>query len=413
MNLELFIANRILSKKSDNKSISRPIVKIAIIGIAIGLCVMILSVAIVIGFKKEITDKVTGFGSDIQLTNFDNNNTFESKPLYIKDSIQNEIEKIDGVKYTQVFATKPGILKTKDEIQGVILNGTGLDFDPTFLNKNLVRGKFYTLNDSVKSNQCVISESIANMMNINVGDKISCLFIQQPARARRFTVSGIYNSGMQEFDNIFVFCDIRHIQKLNNWETNQYSGLEIILNDIKDIDKLYPRIGQIASSFSGEKQTIRTRSIKSKYPHLFDWLDIIDMNVWVILILMISVSGFNMVSGLLILILEKTNMIGILKALGHKNINIRKLFIYISAKLVIKGMIWGNIVGISLALIQKYGQVIKLDPLMYNLSNVPISLTLIHVLLLNIGTLLTTVLILVIPSMIISKISPVKAIKFK
>lgn len=413
MNLELFIANRILSKKSDNKSISRPIVKIAIIGIAIGLCVMILSVAIVIGFKKEITDKVTGFGSDIQLTNFDNNNTFESKPLYITNSIQNEIEKIDGVKYTQVFATKPGILKTKDEIQGVILNGTGLDFNSTFLNKNLVRGEFYTLNDSVKSNQCVISESIANMMNINVGDKISCLFIQQPARARRFTVSGIYNSGMQEFDNIFVFCDIRHIQKLNNWKTNQYSGLEIILNDIKDIDKLYPKIGQVASAFSGEKQTIRTRSIKSKYPHLFDWLDIIDMNVWVILILMISVSGFNMVSGLLILILEKTNMIGTLKALGHKNIDIRKLFIYISAKLVIKGMIWGNFVGITLALIQKYGHIIKLDPLMYNLNTVPISISFTNILLLNIGTLLTTVLILVVPSMIISKISPVNAIKFK
>ncbi|MGB5989667.1 MAG: ABC transporter permease [Marinifilaceae bacterium] len=413
MNLELFIANRILSKESDNKSISRPIVKIAIIGIAIGLCVMILSVSIVIGFQKEISDKITGFGSDIQLTNFDNNNTFESEPLYIRDSIKNEIEKIDGVKHTQVFATKPGILKTKDEIQGIILNGTSTDFDPTFLKNNLIKGEFYTLNDSVKSNNCVISMSIANMMNIDIGDNISCLFIQQPARVRRFYVSGIYNSGMQEFDEIFVFCDIRHIQKLNNWNKHQYSGLEIILNDIKDIDKVYPKIGQIASMYSGEKQTIRTRSIKSKYPHLFDWIDMLDMNVWIILALMTSVSGINMISGLLILILEKTNMIGILKALGHKDIKIRKLFIYISAKLILKGMFWGNIVGISLALIQKYGQVIKLNPLMYNVSTVPINLNFTHILLLNIGTLLITVLILVLPSMIISKISPVKAIKFE
>lgn len=413
MNLELFIANRILSAKSDNKSISRPIVKIAIIGIAIGLCVMILSVAIVTGFKNEISDKTTGFGSDIQLTNFDNNNTYETSPLTLNNSIKKDINNIQGIKHSQYFATKPGILKTTNEIQGIILHGTGTDYDTTFLKKNLVDGNLYLLNDSIKSNSCLISENISKMMNIKTGDKITFWFIEQPARARRFTVSGIYNTGMQEFDNIFIFCDIRHIQKLNNWNQNQYSGLEIILNDIKDIDKLYTQVGQVAGHYSGEKQIIRTVSIKSKYPDLFDWLEMLDMNVWIILSLMIAVSGFNMVSGLLIIILEKTSMIGILKALGQKNLNIRKTFLYLSIRLVGQGLLWGNIVGISLCLIQKYGHIIKLDPINYYLNTVPINVNITHLLLLNIGTLVITILMLVIPSMIISKISPVRAIKFE
>jgi lipoprotein-releasing system permease protein len=413
VNLELFIAKRILSGKNDNKSISKPIVKIAIIGIALGLCVMILSVAIVTGFKKEIYDKATGFSSDIQLTNFDNNNTYETTPLRLNNSIKKDINSIEGVRHSQYFATKPGILKNDNEIQGIILHGTGKDFDSTFIKKNIVDGKIYSLKDSVKSNSCLISENLSKMMKIKLGDKVNFWFIQQPARQRRFTVSGIYNTGMQDFDNLFIFCDIRHVQKLNNWKEDQYSGLEIMIDDIKEIDQLYPQIKHIASQYSGESQTIRTLSIKSKYPELFDWLDMLDMNVWIILALMIAVSGFNMVSGLLIIILEKTSMIGILKAIGQNNLNIRKTFLFLSIRLVGQGLLWGNIAGISLCLIQKYGNIIKLDPVNYYLNTVPININLTHFLLLNLGTLSITILMLVIPSMIISKISPIKAIKFE
>jgi len=413
VNLELYIANRILSKKKEDGNISKPIVKIAILGITIGLCVMIMSIAIVTGFKKEISNKVTGFGSDIQVTHFDNNTSYETIPITLTDSIKNEIQKIQNVAHTQFFATKPGILKTKEEIQGVILHGTGTDFDSEFIRKNLVDGKFYEITDSTKSKYCVISQNISRMLKIKTNDKITIWFVQQPARVRRFTVSGIYNTGLQEFDNAFAFCDIKHIQKLNNWNSNQYSGLEIKLNDIKNINTVYPKIRLLSSQLSGAKQTLRTRSIITKYPYIFDWLDVLDLNVWIILALMTVVAGFNMISGLLILILERTNMIGILKALGQKDINIRKMFLYLSAKLIGKGLIWGNILGISLCLIQKYGQVIKLDPVSYYISTVPININLLHILLLNIGTLLITVMMLIIPSMIITKISPVKAIKFE
>jgi len=412
VNLELYIANRILSGKSENKSISRPIVRIAIIGIAIGLSVMILSIAIVIGFKKEITEKVTGFGADFQITHFDNNTSFETTPLTLNDSIKNELKEIKGVKYAQFFATKPSILKTKTEIQGVVLHGTDTDFNTSFLKRNIVKGKFYEQNDSTKSNQCLISLNISKMLNIKIGDKITFWFIQKPVRARRFTVSGIYNTGLQEFDNLFVYCDIRHIQKLNNWSSNQYSGIEVKLNDIKQIDDIYPEIRRNTSIHSGEKQMLKTINIKSKYPNIFNWLDLIDMNVWIIISLMIIVAGFNMVSGLLILILEKTNMIGILKALGQKDINIRKIFLYMSARLVGQGLLLGNIIGISICLLQKYGRIIPLDPVMYYINTVPININLFHILLLNVGTLLITVMMLVIPSMIISKVSPIKAIKF-
>lgn len=413
MNLELYIAKRILSKKSDSKNISRPIVRIAILGISIGLCIMILSIAIVTGFKKEISDKVTGFGSNIQITHFDNNTSFETIPIILTDSIKEEIKKINGVKHTQYFATKPGILKTKEEIQGIILHGTGSDFDSEFIENNLVEGSFYSVSDSVKSEYCVISQNIARNLKLSTGDKITVWFIQQPPRVRRFTISGIYNTGLQEFDNTFAFCDIKHIQKLNDWSDNQYSGLEVYLNDINLTDVTYPNIRLISSKFSDENQVLRAKSIKSKYPYIFDWLDILDVNVWIILSLMIAVAGFNMVSGLLILILEKTNMIGVLKALGQKDFNIRKIFLYLSIRLVSKGLLWGNIAGLLLCFIQKYGQIIKLDPVSYYISTVPININLIHIIFLNIGTLFITVLMLVVPSIIISKINPTKAIKFE
>ncbi len=414
MNLELLIAKRIFSGKEKEGSISRPIVKIAMIGIAIGIAVMILSVAIVTGFKKEISDKVTGFASHIQITHYDSNSAYETIPIVVDSTLVDEIKKTKGIKHTQVFATKPGIIKSKQEIQGVILHGTGSDFDKSFINKNMISGEFYEVSDTVTVNSVVISENMSRMLKLKTGDKLTVWFVQQPVRARRFTITGIYNTGLQEFDNIFAFCDIKHIQKLNGWISNQYSGIEVTLDDINNIDRTIPEIKSLTSSFIfNEKSILKVRSIKTKYPHIFDWLELLNMNVWIILILMIAVAGFNMVSGLLIVILEKTNMIGILKALGHNNINIRRIFLYLSARLIGNGLLWGNIAGISLCLVQYFGEVIKLDPISYYIDKVPINLNLYHLLLLNAGTMFVTVLMLIIPSLIITKISPVKAIRFE
>jgi len=414
VNLELLIAKRIFSGKEKGGSISRPIVKIAMIGIAIGIAVMILSVAIVTGFKNEISNKVTGFASHIQITHYDSNSAYETIPISIDSTFVKEIKDISGVKHTQVFATKPGIIKSKEEIQGVILHGTGTDFDKSFIDKNMISGEFYSVSDTATVNSVVISENMARMLKLKTGDKLTMWFVQQPVRARRFTISGIYNTGLQEFDNIFAFCDIKHIQKLNGWGKDQYSGIEIKLDNINNIGGTIPKIHSLTSSYIfNEKSILKVRSMISKYPHIFDWLELLNMNVWIILILMIVVAGFNMVSGLLIVILEKTNMIGILKALGHKNINIRRIFLYLSARLIGNGLLWGNIAGVSLCLIQHFGEVIKLDPVSYYIDKVPINLNIYHLLMLNAGTMVVTILMLVIPSLIITKISPVKAIKFE
>lgn len=414
MNLELLIAKRIFSGKDKNGSISKPIVNIAMIGIAIGIAVMILSVAIVTGFKKEISDKVTGFASHIQITHYDSSSSYETIPIKIDDKLVESIKDLQDVKHTQVFATKPGIIKSKQEIQGVILHGTGSDFDSSFIRKSISRGEFISVNDSTTVNTIVISANMARMLRLDTGDKLTIWFAQQPVRARRFTISGIYDTGLQEFDNLFAFCDIKHIQKLNGWKKDQYSGLEVTLDNIKDIDKTIPQIKRITSGhIFNEKSILKVSDLRGKYPHIFDWLDLLNMNVWIILILMIAVAGFNMVSGLLIVILEKTNMIGILKALGHKNIKIRRVFLYLSARLIGYGLLWGNIVGIALCLVQHYGKIIKLDPVSYYLDKVPVNLDLYHILLLNAGTMLITILMLIVPSLIITKISPVKAIKFE
>ncbi len=413
MNLELLIAKRIFSNKEKERSISKPIVKIAIAGIAIGIAVMIISVAIVTGFRNEITNKVTGFTSDIQITHYDSRSEYSDTPISLDSSFINEINQIDFISHTQTFATKPGIIKSKDEIQGVILNGTDESFNNTFISKNIVKGNFYTYNKDNTTNSIVISQNMARMLNLSIGDKLTVWFVQQPARARRFIISGIYNTGLQEFDNLYAFCDIKHIQKLNGWGKDQYRGLEIKLLNINDIDRTISILKKINSKYIDNENTIyKIWDIRNQHPHIFDWLELINLNVWIILTLMITIAGFNMVSGLIIIILEKTNMIGILKALGYKNINIRMVFLYLSAKLIGQGLLWGNILGISICLIQHFCKIIKLDPISYYIDTVPINLDIFHILLLNIGSIAITILMLIIPSLLITRISPVKAIKF-
>ncbi|WP_461632487.1 ABC transporter permease [Labilibaculum euxinus] len=413
MNLELFIAKKITISKKGGGNISHPIISIAKISIALGIAVMILAVAIVTGFKSEITNKVIGFGSHIQITNYDNNSSFETNPIEKNAISVSSIEKIPGVSHIQSFATKPGILKTKSDIQGIVLNGIGKDYDWSFFKNHLVEGKTIQLTDSTKSNDILISEKLSNLLQLKVGNKLSVYFIQQPPRVRSFTVAGIYNTGMEEFDKLFLICDIQHIQKLNDWSNNQVSGYEIFIDNFDDLDLIDQQIkGITATSFTDDGAGLKVRSIVRKYPQIFSWLDMLDMNVWIILSLMILVAGFNMVSGLLIIILEKTNMIGILKALGTENWSIRKIFLYQSAMLIGQGLLWGNIIGISICLLQYFFEIIPLDPTNYYVDTVPINLKITHIILLNIGSLIVTVSMLLVPSYLITKITPAKAIKF-
>ncbi len=413
MNIELLIAKRLVRGDERKKSISGPIVAIAIAGIALGLAVMIMSVSIVTGFKQEIRNKVIGFGSHIQIVNFDSNISFETAPVSRQQDFLSDIKSIPEVRHVQPFATKAGIIRTRDDIQGVVLKGIDSSFDWSFFEQNMLEGHRFRLTDIQASNEAVISQTIASLLRLKVGDGFVMYFVQDPPRYRRFTVSGIYETGLEELDKLFILGDLRHIQRLNDWEDHQISGFEILLEDYDNLERVTARVDEIAGHvFTEDMSRLRVVSISNKYPQFFDWLELLDMNVWVILTLMVIVAGFNMVSGLLILILERTGMIGILKALGLENSGLRKIFLYQSAFLIVKGLFWGNLIGIGIALLQQYTGIIKLDQASYFISTVPVNLKLTHLLMLNIGTMVITVAMLIIPSYIIGKISPEKTIRF-
>ncbi|RLD66146.1 MAG: ABC transporter permease [Bacteroidetes bacterium] len=419
MNTELFIAKRLFSAKETKKSISNAVVTIAIVGIALGMVVMILSIAIVTGFKQQVSEKVTGFASHIIISNYDINSSYETEPIWKNQNFYPDIKDIPGYKHIQVFALKAGIVKTKTDIQGVILKGIGSDFNWGFFKESLVEGKIFAVNENVKNDSVIISKHIATLLKLKVDAPLFMYFINKkgktknPVKQRRFTISGIYNTGLEEFDKSFVICDIKQVQKLNDWTNNQVSGFEITIDNFDELlpmtEKTYEQVGTV---YEKDTEQLQIRSIKDNFPHIFDWLALSDTNVWIILVLMLLVGGFNMISGLLVIILERTNMIGILKALGAKNANIRKIFLYNASFLIGKGMIWGNLIGISLCLVQYQFGIIKLDPSTYYIDAVPINLKIFHLILLNIGTLIVTTAMLILPSMFISKISPAKAIRF-
>ncbi len=414
-NFELFVARRIhFSNNKSDKKVSRPAVRIATIGIAIGLAVMIIAVAVVIGFKKEIRNKVIGFGSHIQITNLDSNSTYETAPIVVDSQLITSLSALPEIKHIQRFATKPGIIKTEDQFEGVILKGIDNGFDWDFFNSNLVEGSILSFPDSTAGNGIIISKDLAQKLQLKLGDGFVTYFIQDKVRARKFTIEGIYATNFSEYDKLFILTDIRHVQKLNAWEPDEISGLEVLIKDYdqleKAADEVYFKIGN-QSDRNGSLYYIQT--IKDINPQIFGWLDLLDMNVWVILILMLAVAGFNMISGLLIIILEKTNMIGILKAIGSSNWSVRKIFLYQSIFLIGKGMLCGNIIGLSLCLIQYFTGIITLDPNVYYIAEVPVSITFFSWLLLNIVTFIVSILMLVGPSYLISKISPAKSIRFE
>jgi lipoprotein-releasing system permease protein len=413
MNLPYFIAQRLIIGRREGTSFSRPINVIAIIGIAMGLAVMILAVSTLTGFKKAIREKVVGFGSNIQIIHSDSNLSFETVP--ISDSLEfiPKIKKIPGISHIQVFATKAGIIKTDEDIQGVVLKGIGSDFDWSYFKSNMVDGSVFVVTDTGRTDKVIISKKISDMLKLRMGDSFVMHFIQDPPRMRKFTIGGIYETSLEEFDKIYVFCDIGHIKKLNGWADDQVSGFEIFIDDFDNLDELTQDVTDaIGYKLVEEETKFKVVNIRRKYPQIFDWLNFQDINVIIIILLMLIVAGFNMISGLLILILEKTNMIGVLKALGSEDVTIRRVFLFQAAYLIGKGMVWGNIIGIGLALIQLKTGIISLDPSSYYIKTVPVNLELSHILLLNAGTMVVIIIMLLVPSQLITRITPVKAIRY-
>jgi lipoprotein-releasing system permease protein len=413
MNTPYFIAKRLIRDRKGETSFSRPVNVIAIAGIALGIAVMILAISILTGFKQQIRDKVAGFGSHIQVINFDSNISYETTPVSRDQEFIGKIVNLPGIRHIQVFATKAGIIQANDNIQGVVLKGVDSDFDWSFFSSNLVEGEVFNVTDSVRTDKVLISRKLCDLLGLRVGDSFAMHFVQDPPRMRRFTISGIYETSLEEFDKIWVFCDIGHIRRLNSWEDNQVSGFEIMIDDFKDLDYLTWVVRDaIGYMIAEDEEKLKVSNIRMRYPQIFDWLNFQDLNVVVIIILMLIVAGFNMVSGLLILILEKTNMIGVLKALGAGDNLISKAFLYQAAWLTGKGLFWGNLIGIGLALIQLHTEIISLDPASYYLRTVPVNLNPVHILLLNAGAMLAIILMLLIPSRLIGRITPVRAIRY-
>lgn len=413
MNTELFIVRRLIGSRKEGRSFSRSIIGIAMFGIALSLAVMIVAVAIVTGFKQEISNKVTGFGAHIQILNMDSNLSYETVPVPGGLESIEQISQIEGIHNVQPFAIKAGIIKTGEEIHGAVLKGVDGSYDWTFIEEHLSEGALFMVSDTVRSNNVVLSGSTANRLKLGIGDRFTMYFIQDPPRARTFTISGIYNTSLEQFDQLYIFADIKQVQRLNNWADGQVSGYEVLIEKMDDLPLMAAQVReQVGFEFLEDGSRLRVETIREKNSQIFDWLELQDMNVVVLVILMLVVAGFNMISGLLILILERTNMIGILKALGTTNVSVRKIFMYQSGYLTLIGLLWGNLFGIGICLAQKYLNLISLDPGSYYLDTVPINLNFAHLLMLNAGTMVITFLFLLIPSSIIARISPDKSLRF-
>lgn len=411
MNLELFIARRLI-RGSRAESVSVPIVKIAVAGIALGVCVMLLSIFIITGFKQEITTKLSGFTAHLNVVAYDNNHSFATEAIHVNDTLLGNFRQIEGVKQAYPFITKPAILKHGEEIHGVILKGIDSTFQSEFYKLHIQEGDFPAYQGDQISDEILLSSSVARLLDLKVGDRIAAHFVQEPPRVRMFRVSGIYDTGFKEYDDIFVLCDLRHLRRLNDWEAGEVSGVAVELDNLQHIPQVEPRLSeQLPLEEGGDFYKITT--LRESAPQIFDWLSLLNMNVWIILGLIVTVAGFNMVSGLLILILDKTALIGILKALGYRNLRLRRLFLYIAAGLIGRGMLVGNGLAFLLGSLQKYFHWIHLDPATYYMDTVPINFDWGYVVLLNIGVLVVSVLMLVVPTILISHIKPIKAIRFE
>ncbi|WP_179376604.1 ABC transporter permease [Winogradskyella wichelsiae] len=409
MNFELFIAKRIIGNKTYKSSVSGPIIKIGIAAIAIGVIVMLIAIATGLGLQQKIRDKVVAFNGHIEITNYDNNTSDESQvPISINQEFYPNFKDIEGVKHVQGVAQKFGVVRTETDFEGVIVKGVGADYNWEYFQEFLIDGR---LPDFAKdrNEEILISQYLANRLGFKVGDNVQTLFTERIDRLPRimsFDIVGIYNSGFQELDEKFCIADLRHIQRLNKWEADQIGSFEVLIDDFSQIEAKTVEIYQAIPSL------LNATSITRKHYAIFEWIKIFDNNTYGIIAIMIIVAGINMITALLVLILERTQMIGVLKALGSSNWTIRKVFLYNASYLIGLGLLWGNIIGLGLLFAQKYFKLFPLNPDTYYVSNAPVYISLDYIVLLNIGTFIACLLMLLIPSIIISKISPVKAIRF-
>ncbi len=393
--------------------LSRSIVQLSVFSIALSIAVMIITLAVVTGFKQEIRNRAVGFGSHIQILNFDSNNSFESLPVSANQSFLPEIKKIPGIKHVQVFATKPGIIKAGKENQGVIAKGVGADYDWSFFESNLVEGQSFRVQDSIKTDEVLISRKLASLLGLKVGDEFPMFFFDTRPRPRRFKICGLFETSLEEFDKQFILTDIGHIQKLYDWDKDQITGFEILIDDYRKLDFITDKVREIAGfHFLEDGSRLKIVNIKEKYPQIFQWLNLLDMNVLVIILLMIIVAIVNMISGLIILILDRTQTIGLLKAIGANNQTVKKIFLHQALFLIFKGMIIGNIIAIAIALLQDNFQIMKLNQASYFIDYVPVNLTLPIIILTNLGSLFMIFIAMYLPVLIILRIEPVKTLRY-
>ena len=417
MNFPLFVARRIYSNQiSDRQKVSKPAIRIATMGVAIGLAVMIISVCVVLGFKHTIRDKVVGFGSHIQIANFYALQTSATdQPIVINDSMVNVLKHIDGVSHVQRFAMKQGILKTDNDFLGVMFKGVGPEFDSTFIHKSMVEGSIPHFSDQQSTNRILISKDMASKLRVKAGDRIFAYFIGEGGvRTRRFTISGIYQTNLAQYDKTTCFCDLYTARKLNAWTDDMVTGAELTVNDFKQLsttaNDIINRVNRTQDQYGN---TFSSKTIRELSPQIFSWLDLLDLNVWIILAIMTAVAVVTMISGLLIIILERTTMIGVLKALGARNSTVRHTFLWFAAFIIGKGLLIGDALALALILLQKFTGFAKLDPQTYYVDVVPVELDWTLIVALNVGTMLIALFVLIAPSYLVSHIHPAKSMRYE
>ncbi|AUC15332.1 transmembrane permease [Tenacibaculum sp. SZ-18] len=410
MNYELFIAKRIVAGKEHKNSISSPIIKIAIVAIILGIAIMLISVSVSAGFQQKIRAKIAGFKGHIQITNYDNNNSDVSTvPVNLDQDFYPTFKNISGIRKVQPYINKGGILRTPTDFHGIVFKGVDADYDFSFFQEFLVEGRLPNY-DQKRNREVLISKSIVNSLQLKLNDTLQAWFESATStgfKMRKPVVVGIYDTGFEEFDNAIIVGDLKEVQRINKWKENEVGGFEVMIDNF---DELNEKGDQVYSSIG---TTLNATTITDNYPAIFEWVNLFDNNVWFIIAIMVIIAGINMITALLVLILERVQMIGILKTLGSSNWEIQKVFLYNASYLIVRGLILGNIIGIGLLLIQKFFKIIQLNPETYYVSTVPININLFHILILNVGTLVLCLVMLIVPSMIVSKIHPSKSIKFE
>ena len=412
--MESFIARRLYRSEQGSREVSRPAVLIAQAGVALGLVVMLVTIAVSFGFKYEVRAKAVGFGSHLHVSNYDAGQGFEANPVAVDSTLVAMLTSYVEVSHVQGYATKPGVFRTEDEFMGYVLKGVGEEYDLSFFRQHLKEGVVPCFSADSISNDVLISREMANKLQLSVGDRIDSYFLQGSLRARRYRVAGIYETGFSEYDRLFVLTDLKAVQTLNRWEPDQVTGVEVMLTSFGKVEEMNWTLGALLDRTEdryGEEYFVQ--SVVDTNPSLFAWLDVLDMNVWLILSLMLGVSAFTMISGLLILILERTQFIGILKALGADNRSVRSIFLRFALLIVCKGMFWGDVIGLGLCAVQKYTGLIALDPQNYYLDTVPINFNWVFIVVVNVVMFLLSALVLIVPSSLISRIHPTKAIRFE